>query len=80
VDGEAPVNQSLSMIGDGATGKRKQDERALVVRCTECDRSSGTRWWGWRAYRTDAYAMFGLAFDEPSLAFYCPDCGEREFG
>jgi hypothetical protein len=29
----------------------------------------------WRAYRVDLEDD-----DEPAVAFYCPDCSEREFG
>jgi len=64
------------MIGDGSTGKQEQNSRALAVRCTECGSSSGRRWWGWRAYRTDELDLG----EPPPLAFYCPTCAEREFG
>jgi hypothetical protein len=46
---------------------------ALIPQCAEC----GARWLPanderWRAYLTD---------DEPAeLAFYCPECAEREVG
>jgi hypothetical protein len=55
----------------------KQDIRqAHVVHCAECACSSGLRWWGWRAYRTD-----DLELGEPlSLAFFCPGCARSEFG
>jgi hypothetical protein len=50
--------------------------RAYTVRCAECGSSSGLRWTGWRAYRSDDPET-----DEPpALAFYCPTCAEREFG
>jgi hypothetical protein len=69
------------MIGDGTTGRQQQDWRAPAVQCTECDRSSGARWSGWRAYRTDVYRADELELAEPpALAFYCPECAEREFG
>jgi hypothetical protein len=69
------------MIGNGTTGRQQRDWRAPVVLCTECERSSGARWSGWRAYRTDVYRALALDLDEPpALAFYCPDCAEREFG
>jgi hypothetical protein len=45
----------------------------LVPRCTECEAdwlpADGERW---RAYLTDD--------EPPELAFYCRQCGEREFG
>jgi hypothetical protein len=31
---------------------------------------------GWKAYRTDDPELD----DAPALAFYCPECAEREFG
>jgi len=45
---------------------------ALTPRCAECDAawlpSDDERW---RAYLTDD--------EPPELAFYCPECAEREF-
>jgi hypothetical protein len=48
------------------------EQVALTSQCAECNRlwlrADDERW---RAYLTD---------DEPQeLAFYCPDCAEREF-
>jgi hypothetical protein len=45
---------------------------AIIPRCTECD----ARWLPadeerWQAWLTDD--------EPPELAFYCPECAEREF-
>jgi hypothetical protein len=46
---------------------------ALIPECAECD----SRWLPADEGRWSAY----LIDDEsPELAFYCPDCAEREFG
>jgi hypothetical protein len=47
-----------------------------LVRCAECACLSGLRWPGWRAYRMDDPAHG----ERPGLAFFCPECAEREFG
>ena len=47
-----------------------------VLACVECPRVSTSTARGWQAHRTDDPE----AGDPPSLAFYCPDCGERERG
>lgn len=49
------------------------EQVALIPQCAECE----ARWLPadqerWRAYHTDD--------EPPELAFYCPDCTEREFG
>ena len=47
-----------------------------VLAGVECPRVSSFSARGWKAYRTD-----DLEDDEPpALAFYCPECSEREFG
>ena len=51
-------------------------QRVNVVVCVECKTTSGLRWHGWRAYRTDDPDLDG----PPMLTFYCPTCAEREFG
>ncbi len=47
-----------------------------LLACVECPRVSGFYARGWRAVRVD----LPDEDDEPRLAFYCPECGEREFG
>jgi hypothetical protein len=46
---------------------------ALIPQCVECEArwlpADGERW---SAYLTDD--------EPPELAFYCPDCRDREFG
>jgi hypothetical protein len=49
------------------------EQVALIPSCAECEASwlpaDETRWQAW------------MTDDEPpELAFYCPECGEREFG
>jgi hypothetical protein len=49
------------------------EQVALIPQCAGCD----PRWLPadeerWRAYHTDD--------EPPKVAFYCPACGEREFG
>ena len=44
--------------------------------CVECPRVSSFSARGWRAHRTDDPETD----EEPRLAFYCPECSEREFG
>lgn len=51
-------------------------DTAHTILCTECKRSSGPVWQGWRAIRTDAIQRGEL----PRLAFYCPDCAMHELG
>lgn len=46
------------------------------VVCVECSRASDHFWRGWLADRIDEPETD----DEPKLAFWCPDCAEREFG
>jgi hypothetical protein len=47
-----------------------------LVQCAECGCVSGLQWPGWRAYRMDDPARA----ETPELAFFCPECAEREFG
>jgi hypothetical protein len=49
------------------------EQVALIVHCAEC----GAIWLSaeedrWTAHHTDD--------EPPELAFYCPECAEREFG
>lgn len=46
------------------------------VRCDECQAEDPGFEPGWIAGRIDVPAEG----DEPELAFFCPDCAEREFG
>jgi hypothetical protein len=46
------------------------------LRCAECKTISSSYASGWRGYRTDDPEEG----EPPALAFYCPDCAEREFG
>jgi len=46
------------------------------VRCQECGRKADDRADGWRGYPVDEPYTDEL----PELAWYCPRCGEREFG
>ena len=50
----------------------------IVVRvaCAECGRESDPLWRGYRACRIDEPSTN----DEPTFAFFCPDCTQREFG
>ena len=60
----------LGMEDRGITGD------VHVLACVECPRVSSFSARGWKAYRTDDPEN-----DEPpALAFYCPECAEREFG
>ena len=46
---------------------------ALIPRCAECEAAWLPADRGrWQAWLTDD--------EPPELAFYCPDCAEREFG
>ena len=48
----------------------------LLPACVECPCLSSATARGWKAYRPDDPET-----DEPpKLAFYCPECAEREFG
>jgi len=55
---------------------RSETEREVhVLACAECPRVSTVTARGWKAYRSDDPET-----DEaPRLAFFCPDCAEREF-
>ena len=46
------------------------------LRCVECGATSDASARHWRGYRTDE----PYEDEEPTLAFYCPSCAEREFG
>jgi hypothetical protein len=63
-------------MSEESTERRTRVRRTVEpVECVECGCSSGRRWSGWRAYRTD-----NLRLREPAaLAFFCPSCAEREF-
>jgi hypothetical protein len=56
------------------TGSRS----SIVVRaaCAECGRESDPLWRGFLACRIDEP---GTA-EEPTVAFFCKDCAQREFG
>jgi hypothetical protein len=56
--------------------RRHGERTARIVRCVECDRSSGLRWKGWVAYRCDDPESAAPA----TITFYCPTCAENEFG
>ena len=47
-----------------------------LVRCAECGCSSGLNWSAWIACRVDDL----VGGEPPELAFFCPECAEREFG
>jgi hypothetical protein len=47
-----------------------------VLACVECPRVASANAKGWRAVRVD----LPDEGDEPAVPFYCPECGEREFG
>lgn len=51
-------------------------ELTAQLRCAECRTRSDALAQGWRAYRYDE----PHTDEPPALAFYCPDCPEREFG
>ena len=46
-----------------------------ALRCDECGAESSPEARHWKAYRVEV-----LAEDGAVLAFFCPDCVEREFG
>jgi ribosomal protein L44E len=46
-----------------------------VLQCVECGTRSLSAT-GWRGVRVD----LPDEGDEPALAFYCPECAQREFG
>jgi hypothetical protein len=57
-----------------ASGRGK---RVLVaVRCAQCSKLSSGYWVGWRACRSDDPELA----EPPTLAFFCLECAEREFG
>lgn len=47
-----------------------------ILGCAECPRVSSAFATGWKAYRVDDPEED----EQPTLAFYCPDCSRREFG
>ena len=47
-----------------------------IFGCAECPRVSSALATGWKAYRVDEPELN----EPPRLAFYCPECAEREFG
>jgi hypothetical protein len=46
------------------------------IECVECGHQAELYAQGWRAYRMDE----PFADELPALAFFCPNCAEREFG
>jgi hypothetical protein len=66
----------VSWAGEGdATSQERQHRDPPVLECVECRRRSLSAS-GWRGVRVD----LPDEDDEPTLAFHCPDCAEREFG
>jgi len=61
---------------DGVNASSRDHLHALLAVCQECKAASDRKWRGWRAYRSDDPELD----ESPALAFYCPDCAEREFG
>jgi hypothetical protein len=51
-------------------------EDVHVLACAECPRVSTAHARGWRATRIDDPELG----EPPQLAFYCPECAQREFG
>lgn len=60
----------LGMEDRGITGD------VHVLACVKCPRVSSVSARGWKAYRSDDPETG----EQPTLAFYCPACAEREFG
>ncbi len=60
--------------GTEGAGRRKH-ESAETLACVECHTQSDEHAWGWRGYRMEDPELH----ETPALAFYCPDCAEREF-
>ncbi len=58
----------------GADRGTSDDVRVLA--CRVCPRVSTASARGWKAYRTDE----PLEDIVPALAFYCPECAQRESG
>jgi len=55
--------------------------RVSSLRCEECGQEAAPGERGWRAFRTDLPAgVDDGGDDDPRVVFYCPVCGEREFG
>jgi hypothetical protein len=52
----------------------KTNEDIHVLACIACPRVSSATARGWKAYRFDRQ----FEDEEPSLAFYCPECAQRE--
>lgn len=52
------------------------EQAVHVLACVECPRVSSASARRWRAYRVDDPEED----EQPALAFYCPECAEREFG
>jgi hypothetical protein len=76
--GKRPLSRHrLIMHGEESveTGRARL-QRMEIATCIECKTTSGPRWRGWRAYRTDDPDLDG----PPTLTLYCPTCAEREFG
>ena len=49
---------------------------AIIPRCTECE----ARWLPADDERWRVYLGSDDLDEPPELAFYCPECAEREFG
>jgi hypothetical protein len=56
--------------------ERASGQYVHVLACAECPRVSSVSARGWKAFRSDDPD----ADEEPRLAFYCPECAQREFG
>jgi predicted RNA-binding Zn-ribbon protein involved in translation (DUF1610 family) len=54
---------------------RDTEQQANTAVCPECGQEAVLQWTGWRAYRVDDPETG----KPPALAFYCPNCAEREF-
>ena len=49
------------------------EQVALIVHCAECDGL-------WLPADDDCWSAYHTDDEPPELAFFCPECSEREFG
>ena len=62
--------------GETAQATGHGDRVVVAVTCAQCTKVSSGYWVGWRACRSDEAEL-----DEPpTLAFFCLECADREFG
>ena len=74
--GVRPQALTMGSRGDTAATTGRGNRVVVAVTCAQCKKLSTGYWVGWRACRSDDPELD----ESPTLAFFCLECAEREFG